>query len=289
MVDSCFGDFMSDLWILFGMFVLGSLFGSYMNVMIFRIPAQILADAGLWESTGEKVIRGNRSACRYCEAPIPGWLNIPIFSWLMLGGKTKCCKKPLSLQYPVVETLVGIVFVLIYWKFSFIELYPTLDIAPRASLQFLHATAFSFLLIACSIIDYKHFLIPDVITIPMILTAPIVAYFHPNLSIYDSLFGILVGGGSLWLVNFLYKMVKGHDGMGFGDVKLLSAIGGWLGVQAIIPTLITASVVGTVIGICFILIKRGNMKLEIPFGPFLSLGALMHFFVGASFWVDFFS
>ncbi len=280
---------MGDLLIFLGMFVLGSLFGSYMNVMIFRIPAQILADAGLWESQDEKVIRGNRSACRYCEAPIPGWLNIPIISWTLLGGKTQCCKKPLSLQYPLVEALVGFVFVLVYWKFPFIELVPTLDIVPRTSLQFLHAAAFSFLLIACSIIDYKHFLIPDVISIPMILVAPIVAYFHPNLGVYDSLFGILVGGGILWLVNFLYKLVKGHDGMGFGDVKLLAAIGGWLGVQAIIPTLITASVVGSVIGIMLILIQKRDYKLEVPFGPFLSLGALLHFFVGPDFWVSLFS
>jgi len=280
---------MSDLWIFVAMFVLGSLFGSYMNVMIFRIPAQILADAGLWESSDEKVIRGNRSACRYCETPIPGWLNIPILAWLYLGGKTNCCKKPLSLQYPLVETLVGALFVFVYWRFPFVEIYPTLDILPRSSLQFLHAVAFTFLLMACSIIDYKHFLIPDVITLPMILVAPVVAYFHPNLGIYDSLFGILIGGGVLWLVNFVYKLIKGHDGMGFGDVKLLAAIGGWLGVQAIIPTLITSSVVGSIIGITFIFVKKGNFRREIPFGPFLSLGAVTHFFVGADFWVSLFS
>ena len=255
-------------------------------MMIFRIPAQILADAGLWESTEEKVISGSRSACRYCEAPIPGWLNIPILSWVLLHGKTKCCGKPLSLQYPLIELLVATCFVLVYWKFPFIELSPTLDILPRTSLQFLHAIVFTFLLLACSAIDYKHYLIPDVITLPMIVASPIVAYFHPNLTILDSLIGVVIGGGSLWLVNFIYKLVKGRDGMGFGDVKLLAAIGGWLGFQAIIPTLVSASLVGTVIGITFILLKGKDFKLEIPFGPFLSLGALAHFFLGASFWVS---
>jgi len=249
------------------MFVLGALIGSFLNVVIFRVP------------DGE-FFKHSRSRCRSCGSMIPIYLNIPIASYVLLRGRSSCCQEKLSLQYPLVELGLGLAFSFIYWRFPFVSLDGGALIynAPNF-LRFFHAATFTSLMVVCSVIDMRHMIIPDVISIPMICLVPVVAYFHPDLDIWSAVWGVLLGGGSLYLVAWVYWLIRREVGLGLGDVKLLAAIGGWLGYQAIMPTVFVGSILGAVWGVSLMLISRkGSLKTAIPFGPFLSVGALIHLF-----------
>jgi len=254
-------------WLAFG---LGAIVGSFLNVCIFRIP-----EGTFWQS--------QRSVCRGCNAKIPMYLNVPVISWLMLRGKARCCGVKLSVQYPLVELLTGGVFAVIYWKYPF----ALLSVGGIAwdhvnLLRAAFAAVFSSLLIVCSVIDLRHMIIPDVISLPMILLSPAVVLIHPDLDWLSSLIGIVAGGGSLYAIAWIYWLIRHEVGMGMGDVKLLAAIGGWLGYQAIIPTILYGSILGSVGGMIVMLVGRKlTMKSAIPFGPFLALGAIIHMIVGS--------
>lgn len=252
-------------------FVLGAVIGSFLNVCIFRIP-----EGSMFQQA--------RSVCRGCGAPIPAWLNLPIFGYFLLRGRARCCGQRLSRQYPLVELLTGLIFVCVYWKFPFLVFtdrgvsldYPDLI---RAA----HASVFLCLMIVCSFIDLRLMIIPDVISLPMILLTPIVALIHPDLEWSAAIIGVVAGAGSLYFIAWLYYLIRKETGMGAGDVKLLAAIGGWLGYQAIFPTLFYGSLLGAASGLLAIVVtKKLNLKSEIPFGPFLAIGATLHLLVGSN-------
>lgn len=254
-------------------FVFGALIGSFLNVCIVRIP-------------NGTFFKEARSVCPHCGAPIPGYHNIPILTWFILRGRAACCNSTISIRYMFVELITAALFVVIYWKFPFISTDDGIFVFDHAELiRCLHAMLFSSLLITCSFIDIKHMIIPDVISIPMILLSPLIVIVHPELTWIDAGIGAFVGGFSLYAIAWIYYILRSEVGMGMGDVKLLAAIGGWLGYQAIIPTIFYGSILGSFFGLLGILLSgKLDLKTAIPFGPFLALGAIIHLVLGS--WIQ---
>jgi leader peptidase (prepilin peptidase)/N-methyltransferase len=244
----------------------GALIGSFLNVCIVRIPSGTF-------------LAKSRSHCPSCDKVIPFYLNIPIFSFLFLRGRSRCCNTPISKRYLAVELLTAFIFLVLASNYPFLKWSEGVLIWSEPNLiRWSIGAALASILIACSFIDLKHYIIPDVISLPSILLAPVMAGLHPDLNLRDSLMGIGLGAGLLYVISWAYWLVRRQAGLGFGDVKLLALIGGWLGWQAIFPTVLIASVTGSIFGLA-LLISRRKLKLQtaIPFGPFLSLGAMLFF------------
>ncbi len=256
-------------WVTWIAFLFGAVTGSFLNVCILRIPEKTF-------------FKNQRSVCPACGARIPFYLNIPILSWFILRGKAACCGARLSIQYPLVEALTALTFVVFYWKFPFVGSSSAgLTWDAFNVIRFVHGITFASLLIVCSGIDFRHMIIPDVISLPMIALTPVVVWLHPDLDWMSAAIGVAAGGGSLYAIAWLYWLIRHEVGMGMGDVKLLAAIGGWLGYQAIIPTIFYGSLLGAVGGIAVILVSRRlSLKSAIPFGPFLAIGAIIHLIIG---------
>jgi leader peptidase (prepilin peptidase)/N-methyltransferase len=250
-------------------FVLGAMMGSFYNVCVYRIPRKIFfAEA--------------RSVCPNCGQPIPFWHNVPIVSWLLLRGKARCCGVRISAQYLFVEVFTALIFPTIYWLFPFVISWETgLVVDSPEMIRCFHALIFTSLLLICSVIDFEHQIIPDVLSLPMILATPLVVYLHPDLDWKSALIGVLVGGGSLYTVAWLYFVVRKKYGLGMGDMKLLAAIGGWLGYQSILTTIFWGSILGSFIGLGVIIVRRKmDLDTKLPFGPFLSLAAVGYLLFG---------
>lgn len=247
----------------------GAVIGSFLNVCILRIP----------EGT---FLQRARSHCPSCDKVIPAWHNIPVISWLLLRGKAACCGARISTMYPVIELLTIAGFILVFKKYNFIH-FTHLGIGWDAEtfIRCIHMITFTCLMIVVSGIDFRLQIIPDVISYPMILASGFWVWVHPGLNWSNSLLGIVVGGGILYAVAWLYYLIRRETGMGLGDVKLLAAIGGWLGVEAVIPTLFFGSVVGAIFGLSMMMATRKvNLKSRLSFGPFLAGGAWVHMMYG---------
>jgi len=237
-------------------FILGSIIGSFLNVCIYRIPAGIS-------------IVFPPSSCPNCGTGIRWYQNVPILSWLALGGRCASCKVRISIRYPLIEGVTGLLFVLVLWYFGFSWATPIYWLLMAA-------------LVTITFIDLDHQIIPDVISLPGIIIGFIASFFIPWLPWLDSLLGILVGGGSLYLVAWLYELIAKREGMGGGDIKLLAMLGAFLGWKAIFPIIFLASLVGTLIGVPLMLLQKGDSKLAIPFGPFLATASIVYLFWGAT-------
>jgi leader peptidase (prepilin peptidase)/N-methyltransferase len=235
-------------------FLLGCCVGSFLNVCIYRLPHDLS-------------IVSPRSFCPHCQTPIRAYDNIPLISYLLLGGKCRNCGAGISWRYPLVEAFTGAVALALFWKFG---------LPPSFFAYF----AFSAALILISFIDLDHRIIPDLISLPGIAVGFLLALFGPWVTVKDSLIGILAGGGSLYLVAFVYEALTKREGMGGGDVKLLAMIGAWLGWKAILFTLFFASLSGTFIGGAVMLIQKEGRLYAVPFGPFLAFSALAYVFFG---------
>jgi leader peptidase (prepilin peptidase)/N-methyltransferase len=259
-------------------FILGSVIGSFLNVCIYRLPM------------GESIVFPP-SHCTSCGRAIRFYNNIPILSYLMLKGKCADCGSRISIQYPLVELLSGIALTGLYYKFGL-------------SLDLLFYAMLTFSLIVITFIDLGHMIIPNAITIPgaaagLIYNALITDWeksrnllgaFSWSLENFfgvlnevpflDSVFGLITGGGILFLIAFLYIAVRKQEGMGMGDVKLLAMIGAFLGWKGVVFVMLVSSLLGTVTGLSIILYKKGDLKYALPFGPFLSLAAIIYVFTG---------
>ena len=233
-------------------FVLGTIIGSFLNVCIYRIPA------------GVSIVTP-RSRCPHCETQILWYHNLPILSWLLLKGKCAYCKAEVSVRYLFVEALTGVLFTLFFYRFGF---HPV-----TAIMLVLVAT-----LVVITFIDLDHQIIPDVISLPGIPIGFLLSFFVPWVSWQESLLGIILGGGSLLAIALGYELLTKKEGMGFGDVKLLAMLGAFLGWTAIFPIIFIGSLLGTLVGVPLMLIKKADSKLAVPFGPFLSASALIHVF-----------
>ncbi len=231
----------------------GLLFGSFLNVCIYRIPR------------GES-IAFPASHCPNCQRPIKPYDNVPVFSFLLLRGKCRSCSATISWRYPMVEAMTAALFGYIVHRYSI----------TWAALAYI---VFAGLLIAISFIDLDHLIIPDVLSLPGIALGFGASFLIPH-PWYDSLIGLLVGGGMIWIVGYLGELAFKKEAMGGGDVKLMAMVGAFLGWKMVLLTILFASVVGAAIGI---LMKLSTGKEYIPFGPFLSLGALCALFFGENF------
>jgi len=236
-------------------FLFGLAVGSFLNVCIYRIPLK-------------KSIVSPPSSCPQCESRIRFYDNIPVLSYLLLLGRCRQCRARISLRYPLVELIVGL-------------LSAALFLALGPSLPYLFLFLFTAALVAIAFIDLDHKIIPDVISLPGILVGLIFSFFpSAGLSPVDALIGAVGGAAFLLLVGVAFEKVTGREGMGGGDVKLLAMIGAWMGWKALPFILLLSSFTGAVIGGLSLAVSRQGMRSRIPFGPFLALGALLFLFFG---------
>lgn len=226
---------------------LGLAIGSFLNVVIHRLPRR--------ESL---VSPGSR--CPSCGYALRAADNVPVLSYVFLGGRCRKCRTRISIRYPVVELITGALFVLCYFVFGWTALL---------AVRLLFVSA----MVALFAIDLEHHLLPDVITLPGMAVGLIASAFLPP-GLMSALIGTLVGGGVLWAVGEAYYRYSGQEGMGGGDVKMLAMIGAFLGWPQVIVTLIFSSIAGSIIGLLVIAIKRGGMKYALPYGTFLAIAAV---------------
>jgi len=233
--------------------IFGTAVGSFLNVCIYRLPQR-------------KSLMWPGSHCPHCQAAVKPYDNVPIAGYLWLRGRCRSCRVPISIQYPIVELVTGVIF---------LGAYLLVD-SPALLIQRL---LFACSMIVLFVIDLEHRILPDVITLPGIVLGFLFSLFLPP-GWRDSLIGIALGGGSLWLIGEVYFRVRHEEGMGFGDVKMLAMIGAFLGWKLMLLTLVLSSFLGSFVGIAMIAFKRGDMKYALPFGTFLAMGALVAAAVG---------
>jgi len=277
-----------------GGILVGLLVGSFLNVVIYRLPimmenewrehcrelmssqatlsggAATVAEPGPAEPFN--LVRP-RSRCSNCGAMVTAWQNIPVVSWLWLGGKCASCKTPVSARYPVIEILTGVLSGLVVWKFG---------VTPAAGA----ALGLTWALIALTVIDIDHQLLPDSITYPLLWAGLAFSLLHqpgsplPFPDLQSSMIGAIAGYLSLWSVYWIFKLVTGKEGMGYGDFKLLAALGAWLGWQMLPLVILLSALVGAVIGLGMILLLGRDRQIPIPFGPYLAGAGLIALFWG---------
>ncbi len=231
----------------------GLLVGSFLNVCIFRLPR---GTSIVWPA----------SACGSCRRELRWFENIPIVSWVVLGAKCARCKAPISLQYPLVEGITAVLFVLVV---------ATTPAGPQLAARLLFVCA----LIVLFGIDLEHQILPNSITLPGIVIGVLFSLAGPP-GWRASLLGVLLGGGVLYAIAWGYYAVRREEGLGMGDVKMLGMIGAFLGWQAVLLTLVLASLSGAFIGVAMISLQRGSMKYALPFGTFLAIGAVVAMLAG---------
>jgi leader peptidase (prepilin peptidase)/N-methyltransferase len=208
-----------------------------------------------------------RSRCSKCGHAISALENIPILSYLALKGKCKACKTSISIQYPLIELLTGIISLVIGWHFG-------------VSFQTLAGLFFSWCLIAASGIDLSHKLLPDNITLPLMWFGILLSFFNVFINLETSVIGAIAGYLCLWSVIILFKLVTGKEGMGHGDFKLLAALGAWCGWKMLFVIVLTSSLVAAFIGILMIVLSKTERNTEIPFGPYLASAGWISFIFG---------
>ena len=234
-------------------FLLGAAMGSFANVLIHRLPRGLSI-----------VSPGSR--CPSCGTGIRWFDNIPILSYFILGGRCRSCKTAISPRYPLVETLSGLLFAAVFFRFG-------------VGLHTAVLAVFGWSLVVITFIDLDHRIIPDVISLPGILAGFAVSFLPGFPRPMDSALGVALGGGFLFLVLYSYEKIMGEEGMGLGDVKLLAMIGAFLGWQALPITILASSFTGSFVGVGYALVKGESVrKFPVPFGPFLALGSLFPLF-----------
>jgi leader peptidase (prepilin peptidase) / N-methyltransferase len=235
-------------------FIFGALLGSFANVVIYRLPKN------------ESVVKP-RSHCFSCGKMVAWYDNIPILSWFLLRGRCRHCQAKFSFRYVFVELLMAVTFLALYLKVGMCWLL----------LEYL---IFAFGLITASFIDFDHMILPDVFTLSGIVLGLLGGLINPEREFMPSVLGVLIGGGSLWLVAVLYTAIRKQDGMGGGDIKLLAWVGAILGWTSVPFVIISSSLVGSIVGLIIMFRTKGSSQQAIPFGPYLALGALLYILCG---------
>ncbi len=247
--------------------LLGLVIGSFLNVVIHRLPIMMERDwaAQCAELKGEAApalealsLARPRSRCPQCGHPITAMENIPVISWLLLRGRCKACAAPISLRYPLVEALTGLLFAFAAWHFGF-------NAAGIGALVFIAA------LVALTAIDFDTQLLPDDITLPLLWLGLGLNAFGVYTDLKSAVIGAMAGYLSLWAVYWGFKLATGKEGMGYGDFKLLAALGAWLGWQMLPLAILLSSFVGAVVGVALMVFARHGRNVPIPFGPYLAV------------------
>ncbi len=265
--------------------VLGLLVGSFLNVVIYRLPKMMERD---WQQQCREFLANDSniatlpesnekqetfnlmvpaSRCPNCGHKIRAWENIPVISYVFLGGKCSSCKTTISIRYPIIELATGILSVVAIAYFG-------------VSWNGLAALLLTWSLIALTMIDLDTYLLPDDITLPLLWLGLIINSFGMFTDLPSALWGAVAGYMSLWMVYQLFKLVTGKEGMGFGDFKLLAALGAWMGWQMLPQIILLSSLVGAVIGITMIVVRGRDKNIPIPFGPYLAIAGWIAFIWG---------
>ena len=256
--------------------LLGLVVGSFLNVVIIRLPprlayqwlhSQTLSDSSEGTEKSPPGIVLGRSHCPTCNHVIRWWENIPLLGFLILRGRCSSCQTQISIRYPAIEAFTAAVTLIILWRFGI-------------SSVLVPALVFSWTLIALTFIDLDHFLLPDVMTLPLLWLGLLVNLAGGFCDIHSAVIGAVAGYLTLWIVYHLYRVITGRAGFGHGDFKLLAALGAWLGWQMLPLIILLASVVGAAVGICMITAGRLNSRQSLPFGPYLAGAGLIAMLFG---------
>ena len=248
--------------------VLGLIVGSFLNVVILRLPArmeyfwkhdarEMLELAAADEVAPPDIVRKG-SHCPHCKHPLAAWDNIPLLSWLVLRGRCRYCTAPISIQYPLVELLCGITSAVVVWHFG-------------VTWQAAAALLFTWFLVAAGGIDFRTQLLPDVLTLPLLWLGLLISLVPVFVDTREAVIGAAIGYLALWSVYWLFKLATGKEGMGFGDFKLFAAAGAWMGYAALLPVIIIAALSGAIIGTILLRTRGQDRSVPFAFGPFLAI------------------
>ena len=258
--------------------VLGLLVGSFLNVVILRLPARM---AAAWRQEARDVLELQADAtplppgivrepshCPHCKHPLSARDNIPLLGWLLLRGRCRYCQAKISIQYPLVELLSGVLSAVIVWKFG-------------PSWAALAGLTLTWTLIALSGIDFRTQLLPDQITLPLLWLGLLLALLPMFVTAQASILAAAIGYLSLWSVYWAFKLLTGKEGMGHGDFKLLAALGAWMGPLALLPIILLSSLIGALVGGTLIALRKHEREIPMPFGPFIAAAGWVWFVAGA--------
>lgn len=255
----------------------GLLMGSFLNVVILRLPRrmewqwkrdsrEMLGEPELYDPPPPGIVV-ERSHCPHCGHQLAWYENVPVVSWLALGGKCRSCKAPISAQYPLVELLTMLLVLCCVWRFGF-------------GWQGFGAIVLTCFLVALSGIDLRTQLLPDQLTLPLLWLGLIASVESLYVAPKPAVLGAIAGYVSLWAVWWVFKQLTGKEGMGHGDFKLLAALGAWTGLQGVLPIVLLSSVVGAIVGSAWIAMRGRDRATPIPFGPYLAIAGWIVFFWG---------
>jgi leader peptidase (prepilin peptidase) / N-methyltransferase len=256
---------------------LGLIVGSFLNVVILRLPDRIDA---LWKREARDVLELDSaldalppgivfesSHCPHCKHPLRAYDNIPVFSWLWLRGRCRYCLAPISIQYPLVELLTAILSATVMWKFG-------------PGWTAVAGMFFTWALISLAGIDLRTQLLPDQITLPLLWCGLLLSIAHIFTAPTSSILGAAIGYLSLWSVYWIFKFLTGKEGMGFGDFKLLGALGAWMGPASLLPIILLSSLSGALLGGSLILLRRHQREIPMAFGPYIAIAGWTWFIAG---------
>ncbi len=264
------------IWIAFAG-VLGLLVGSFLNVVILRLPERM---AAAWEQEARDVLAlqaepaplppgivREPSHCPQCKHRLSALDNIPLFGWLLLKGRCRYCQTKISIQYPLVELLSGVLSAVIVWKLG-------------PSWPALAGLMLTWTLIALSGIDFRTQLLPDQLTFPLLWAGLLLALLPMFVTAPSAIMGAAIGYLSLWSVYWLFKLLTGKEGMGYGDFKLLAALGAWMGPVSLLPIVLLSSLIGALVGGALIVLRKRDSQIPMPFGPFIAAAGWVWFVAG---------
>ena len=262
---------------LFIIFIFGLSVGSFLNVVIYRLPVILeqgwkaecaeLNNQPLDSTKPQLTLSSPASRCPKCGHKIRVWENIPILSYLILKGRCSSCQAGISIRYPLIELTTGLLSMAIAWHFGF-------------TMMTAGALLLTYTLIALSMIDFDHQILPDNITLPVLWLGLAFNLFGVYTDLASAVIGTIAGYLSLWSVFWLFKLLTGKEGMGYGDFKLLALFGAWLGWQYLPQIILLSSIVGAVIGIGMVLIRGRDRNIPIPFGPYLAIAGWISLLYG---------
>jgi leader peptidase (prepilin peptidase)/N-methyltransferase len=238
-------------------FALGAVVGSFLNVLIYRLPREM------------SILRTPPSSCPACSTPIRWYDNIPLLSWLVLRGRCRKCREPISIRYPLVELTAGLLAVAALARWG-------------VSVTGFEVLIFAWISLALGLIDFDYQILPNVLTYPSIVLGLVLSWLGGYTWWLDALVGALVGALLPTLVIVVYKLWRGIEGMGWGDVKYLAAIGAVVGLRGVVGVLVVASMMGALVGLALIVSGRGTGKTALPFGTFLALAVVLWLYAPAS-------